>query len=74
MIKKIDDAENFLRQRGFHQVRARYFGETVEIEVNQNDLMRLTRQPLREAYLEYLKDLGFLKVLLDLKGYQKGKK
>lgn len=72
VIKKIDDAENFLRRRGFHQVRARYFGETVEIEVNQNDLMRLTRQPLRGVYLRYLRDLGFSRVFLNLNGYQKG--
>ncbi len=72
IIKRIDEAEDFLRQRGFHQIRARYMGDTVKIEVNPNELGRLAQPPLRGIYLDYLKNLGFSGVLLDLKGYQRG--
>ncbi len=73
VIKKINDAEEFLRERGFHQVRARYFGNTVRIEVHPNDVARLAQQPLRGGYLEYLGKLGFSRAFLDLNGYQKGR-
>jgi len=72
VLKRIDDAEDFLRQRGFRDVRVRFFDETVKIEVNKDDLARLMRQPLRGIYLDHLKDLGFSRALLDMEGYQKG--
>ncbi len=72
LLKVVDAAEDFLRQRGFHHVRVRHHGETARIEVAPDELNRFGNAKLRESFLHHLESLGFSSMLLDLKGYQKG--
>ncbi|RTZ93021.1 MAG: TIGR00268 family protein [Deltaproteobacteria bacterium] len=72
ILKKIDEAEDFLRKNGFHNVRVRYFGETARVEVDSGELGQLGQSSIREPFLEHMTELGFSRVLVDLKGYQKG--
>ncbi len=72
LLNRIDQAEAFLREKGFRQVRARYLRQALKIEIHREELERLVRQPLRNAYLNYLKKLGFSEIFLDLNGYRTG--
>jgi uncharacterized protein len=72
ILEKIDTAEDFLRMRGFHNVRVRYFGEIARLEVNRDELERLGKPEVRESFLKHMEGIGFTRVLLDLRGYCKG--
>jgi PP-loop superfamily ATP-utilizing enzyme len=71
-LKRIDQAEEFLRKRGFRQVRARYLPQALKIEVDLISLPRLVQPSFRIAYLNHLRELGFSEVFLDLNGYRTG--
>ena len=72
LLRRIDEAEMFLRERKFRTVRARYLGQILKIEVHPDDLERLTQPSLRDACLRYLKGIGFHNIVLDLNGYRTG--
>jgi uncharacterized protein len=72
-LMRIDQAETFLRDRGFRFFRVRFHDEnTVRIEVGPNEIARLTEQPLREELVRHFKTLGFIYITLDLQGYRSG--
>jgi uncharacterized protein len=72
-LSRIDRAETFLRDHGFRFFRVRFHDEhTARIEVGPAEIVRLTEQPLRDALVEFLKNLGFVYVTLDLQGYRTG--
>lgn len=71
-LKRVDLAEQFLLDEGFHQVRVRIHGDLARIEVGAEELARLVEPELRgrlnAAFLSY----GFQYVTLDLRGYRTG--
>jgi uncharacterized protein len=69
-LDKISRVEKQLIENGFHNVRARYYGDLVRIEVNSNELEKLIAQ--REQLTGFIKHIGFLHVTLDLEGYRSG--
>ena len=72
-LAMIDQAEQFLRQRGFATVRVRYHkGDLVRLEVPLTDLPRLLHEELRSQVAEYLQQLGFKFVTLDVMGFRSG--
>lgn len=71
-LARIDDAERFLRELGFRQVRVRHYDDTARIEVEPADLTRITCDETREQAVLRLKELGYLYVTLDLEGYRMG--
>lgn len=70
-LAMVDQAEQYLRQHGFRQVRVRHHGEIARIEVGVEERQRFEPQ-LMEAVHDYLRGLGFSYVTLDLKGYRGG--
>ena len=66
----VDQAEQFLLDAGFRQMRVRIHGEIARIEVLPHDLERLLRE--REAVVAALRRYGFLYVTMDLQGYRMG--
>ena len=68
----IDRAEQFLIEHGFFEERVRIHGNIARIEVPPKDISRLASEEIREAVYRELKDLGFLFVTLDLRGYRTG--
>jgi len=70
--RRVDEAEEFLRQRGFATVRVRYDGTTARIEVAREDVATLARLPLRDEVVTRFRDLGFRLIALDLQGYRTG--
>ncbi|MFW6115264.1 MAG: ATP-dependent sacrificial sulfur transferase LarE [Thermodesulfobacteriota bacterium] len=68
----IDQAEAFLRDSGFTQVRVRYHPSLARIEVSPREIARAAKSPFRGSLLSHLKTLGFHYVTLDLAGYRSG--
>ena len=72
-LAKIDQAERFLRERGFQPLRVRYHrGEMARIEVSPDALPKFLDPAFRREVVSKLKALGFKYVSLDLEGFRSG--
>jgi uncharacterized protein len=72
ILRRIGEAEDFLRQAGFLQVRVRHHGPVARIEVGPGEFSRFLRKGLAERISARLKELGYNYVSLDLDGYRTG--
>jgi pyridinium-3,5-biscarboxylic acid mononucleotide sulfurtransferase len=72
-VQMIDQAEQWLRQRGLRTLRVRYHkGDLARIEVSPNDLPRFVELELRGELITAFRSLGFKFVTLDLEGFRSG--
>ena len=72
-VRMIDEAERFLRERGFRLLRVRYHkGDVARVEVPVEELPRLLDESLRRPLVARLHELGFKYVTLDLEGFRSG--
>jgi uncharacterized protein len=71
-LKLIEDAEEVLADLGFKQIRCRFHGPTVRIELGLEEIRRATRPDIRGRIAAGLRELGFMFVTLDLDGYRTG--
>jgi len=71
-LSQIEEAEEILKAKGFHQYRARHHGELLRIEVEEEAISRFLEPALRHELLGSLKALGYRHVSLDLAGYRTG--
>lgn len=69
-LQQVARAEEYLRSRGFRQVRVRHHGEIARLEVGDDELERAFAE--RKEIVAGLRDAGFLYVALDLAGYRSG--
>ena len=69
-MQKADEAEQWLRGKGFYNVRVRVHGNVARIEVDQEDMERLLA--MREEVICHLKPLGYDYITLDLEGFRSG--
>ncbi len=69
-LAQVARAEEFLRSRGYAQVRVRHHGEIARLEVGAEEMERAFAE--RQEISTELKDAGFLYVTLDLTGYTSG--
>ena len=70
LLKRIDQAEVFLKRCGFKQVRLRHYSGLCRIEVEPKEINRLINK--RSLIVKRLKQLGYVYVTLDLEGYRTG--
>ena len=70
LLKRIDQAETYLNNLGFRQVRLRDYNDLCRIEVDKSDIRRLFSK--RERIIKQLKDLGYHYITVDLEGYRTG--
>lgn len=70
-LKMVEQAEDYLRSLGFHEVRVRCHGSLARIEVNPKEIA-LIAAGLRQSILQKLQAIGFTYVTLDLQGYRTG--
>jgi uncharacterized protein len=72
----IEKAENFLRDRGFYDVRVRHHelkqGSLARIEVGPSELGRFIEESLGVEVTAAFKGFGYSHVTLDLQGYRRG--
>lgn len=71
-LRQIDEAEAFLQDLGFSQVRVRHHDKLARIEVAPDQVARLMADEVREAVVRKLRELGYLYVTVDLAGYRPG--
>ena len=72
-LSRVAQAERWLQQRGFDQVRVRSQGETARIEVPAARLAELMQEGLRQELVQVFLQFGFTAVSLDLEGLVSGK-
>lgn len=70
LLKRIDQAETFLRKQKYQNVRVRVHGNIARIEVDASQLERFIKE--REIVVRELKSLGFIYLALDLEGFRSG--
>lgn len=72
-LAMIDQAERFLRERGFQPLRVRYHkGDLARIEVAPEAVPRFFEPEFRGEVIERLKQAGFKYVSIDLEGFRSG--
>ncbi len=71
MLEQIAQAEQFVRAKGFTNVRVRHYGPKAKIEVDKEDVPRL------EMFIDdidaRLRELGYAEVEIDREGFRSGK-
>jgi uncharacterized protein len=68
----VEQGEDALRALGFNQFRVRHHGETVRIEIAQDELPRALDPAMAVKFAGIFKALGFKFVTLDLEGFRSG--
>ena len=71
-LSMVEKAEDFLKDRGFKQLRVRHHGEVARIEVEEMDLKRFLENGLKLKVIKRFKEIGFKYVTIDLQGYRRG--
>lgn len=69
-LKRVEEAEEFLRSLGFRQLRVRSHSALVRIEVPGEDMARLLE--LASRVIARFKELDYTYITLDLEGYRSG--
>lgn len=69
-LAQVARAEEFMREKGYRQVRVRHHGDLARLEVGGEELERAFSE--REEITSELVEAGFLYVTLDLAGYRAG--
>jgi uncharacterized protein len=72
-LAQVETCEGFLHRQGLHNFRARHHGDTIRIELSEEDLPRLVENHRRAALVEVCKKAGFRYFTLDLEGYRPGR-
>lgn len=72
-LKKIEEAEDFLKDLGFTELRVRYYGDMAKIELGSDEIERLFDKKIREEVVKKLKNIGFKYVSLDLEIFRSGR-
>lgn len=70
-LGQVERCEAALKELGFRQLRARYHGESVRVEIDPAELPRLAHTMLQAQVGEACRRAGFEKVLIDLAGYRR---
>jgi uncharacterized protein len=71
-LGQVERGEEALHQLGFRQVRVRYHGELVRIEISPEELSRALNPQMVAELTKIFKQLGFRYITLDLEGYRQG--
>ncbi|HEX7597761.1 MAG TPA: TIGR00268 family protein, partial [Polyangia bacterium] len=71
-LSQVDRMEDGVRSLGFRQVRARWHGEIVRLEVEAELLARTADLEIRNAIVRLGRELGFTFVTVDLAGFSSG--
>ena len=71
-LSTVEQAEQFLRDRGIRVFRVRHHEKIARVEVLPADMPRLLEEPLRHEMVHRFKALGFSYVTLDLAGFRSG--
>ena len=71
-LRRIDQAEHFLKELGFEAVRLRSHGDLARIEVPREQVAEVVEADRRHGIVPRLLALGYRHVAVDLAGYRMG--
>ncbi len=71
-LKMVEEAEQFLLDLGFRQVRVRHHGDMARIEVSPEEREKFYSAAIMDEVGQKLKSFGFTYITLDLLGYRTG--
>lgn len=71
-IDMVVEAERFLRDIGFNDLRVRHHDTIARVEVPLGDIGRLMDPGLRQRVVERFKEIGFVYVTADIEGLRSG--
>jgi len=72
LLTRIEDGEKFLKELGIQQVRLRHHGKICRIEVAAAEMGLFFDRTIRNKVVDYLKNIGYQYVTLDMEGYRCG--
>jgi uncharacterized protein len=72
MLRMIENAEDYLFEKGYPGTRVRVHNDIARIECMPGYLEKIIYDPERELIVSDLKNLGFRFISLDLEGYRSG--
>jgi len=72
ILKKLEEAENFLSSLGFKQLRVRHHDKLARIELETRDIPKVLQDGLMDKINRKFEELGYIYVTIDLKGYRTG--
>lgn len=71
-LAMVEEAENYLFDKGFVQLRVRIHGDMARIELLPKDIERFAAKQIREDVYKKFKQIGFSYVTMDIKGFRSG--
>lgn len=71
-LSMVEQAEDYLRELGFGQLRVRVHGTLARIELTDSDFVKAAEPEFRKNLSQAFRKLGFSYVTLDLQGYRMG--
>jgi uncharacterized protein len=71
-LRRVNNAEDFLRSLGFGQLRVRHHGRVARIEMFPGEFRKAVPGGIRQKIVRRFKQLGYVYVTLDLAGYRTG--
>src|SRR5580704_13566548 len=71
-VKTVENGEEQLKSLGFRQLRVRYHGELVRLEIAADEMEKALNPEMARRFTVIFKKLGFKYVTLDLQGYRQG--
>ena len=71
-LSQIEIAENFLKKKGFYNLRVRHHGKIARIEVSPEQIKMFMDDKLRKEVSSIMKEIGFSYITLDLEGFHSG--
>lgn len=69
-LRMIDAAEEFLKEKGFKNVRVRLHKNIARIEINKNEFNKIIK--ISDKLIKIYKEIGFNYTTLDLQGFKSG--
>jgi uncharacterized protein len=71
-LRRVDEAEAFVRGLGFRQFRVRDHDRLARLELAPEEMARLWQEDRHGAIVRRFRELGYLYVTLDLQGFRSG--
>lgn len=71
-LQMVDQAESYLRELGFVQLRVRCHGKLARIELMPQDIQTVFENKLSNTIYDKMKQIGFEYIAMDLIGYRTG--
>lgn len=71
-IEQVEQAELFLKEKGFKEVRVRHEGRTARIELVSTDQLKVLAPAMAKETTNKFKQIGFTFIALDLKPFSSG--